>query len=69
MGYLIITARPDNAASTRTCRFAGCDFVGRIRLLSDDPLCRGGLRELCVYRKDLGPRPGLGPAGVENAHV
>ncbi|MCL2670690.1 MAG: GNAT family N-acetyltransferase [Clostridiales bacterium] len=53
MPYLYITCNPDNAASRRSCEYAGGSFVNVVDLPPDNDMYADGDRQKCVYRFDL----------------
>ncbi len=54
LGYVIITCRPDNAASRRTAELAGCELLETAPLPAWHDLVREGTAEECIYGKTLG---------------
>lgn len=53
MDYLIITCKPDNIPSYRTCEHLGGDLLEVKDLPKDHDLCRQGYTNVNVYRFDL----------------
>ncbi len=54
MPYVLITCRPDNAASRKTCERAGCRLVEIAELPPDHELrTESGHTHECIYRYDL----------------
>lgn len=53
MEYLIITCDPDNAASRKTCEYAGGTLEEIVDLPEDNDMYRAGARKKCVYRVQL----------------
>ena len=53
MDYLIITCKPDNIPSYRTCELLGGDLLEVKDLPKDHDLCRQGYTNVNVYRFDL----------------
>jgi len=53
MNELWITCNPENAASRRTCKLAGAEFVDTIDLPADAELYKNGDRQKCRYRIQL----------------
>ena len=54
MEYLIITCNPDNAASRKTCEYAGLRLVEIVELPGDNDMrIRSGETEKCIYRIEL----------------
>lgn len=54
MAYVLITCRPDNIASRRTCELAGCRLVEIAELPPDHELrTESGHTHECIYRYDL----------------
>ena len=49
MPQVVITCRPDNLASRKTCMFLGARFSGVVKLPSDHDLYKDGEREECRY--------------------
>ena len=50
---LIVTCRPDNAASRRTLDLAGAALDGTEAVPPEHPLARSGIRQVCVYKINL----------------
>ena len=53
MPYLIITCNPENAASGRTCAYAGGVLLGVVDLPADNDMYENGERRKCIYKIDL----------------
>lgn len=53
MGRVYITCDPSNPASKRTCELAGCEFVERTDIPSDNSMYKEGKREVLVFLKRL----------------
>ncbi|MPN47861.1 hypothetical protein SDC9_195465 [bioreactor metagenome] len=49
MPQVVITCRPDNLASRKTCERLGARLSGIVTLPSDSPLYQQGDREECRY--------------------
>ncbi len=56
MPYLIITTRPDNAASSRTAVIAGYRYVGESQVPEQDEMYAEGERMMSVFRLELDRR-------------
>lgn len=53
MEYVLITCRPDNLASRRTCAYLGGWLLEIARLPADSDLREDGETEECIFRFDL----------------
>ncbi len=53
LSELWITCNPENAASRKTCEFAGADFVEIVDLPPHTDMYQEGERQKCRYRLDL----------------
>ncbi len=53
MDKLLITCRPDNIASYRTCEWLGARFLGIVDLPETDDLYKAGARQECVFEIGL----------------
>lgn len=53
MGFVYITCDPDNAASSRTCQLAGCEYLCTVPIPEDCDMYREGKRHVMVYRACL----------------
>ena len=51
--YLIITCNPDNAASRKTCEYAGGKLLEIVPLPEDNDMRDAGETEKCIYRFEL----------------
>ncbi len=56
MPYLVITTRPDNAASSRTAAIAGYKYIGESQVPEEDEMYAEGERMMSVFRLELGRR-------------
>lgn len=53
MDYVIITCDPQNAASIKTCEYAGCTFIETADIPCDNEMYAEGKRKVHIYRIDL----------------
>ena len=53
MDYLIITCKPDNIPSYRTCELLGGDLIEVKEVPKDHDLRRQGYTDVNIYRFDL----------------
>lgn len=53
MDHLFITCQPDNAASEKTCLFAGGKFVGETDIPEDNEMYQKGKRRVRIFRFDI----------------
>jgi tagatose 1,6-diphosphate aldolase len=53
MEYLYITCTPENAASRKTCEYAGGTLEAIVDLPPDNDMYLAGERQKCVYRVNL----------------
>ena len=53
LGYVMITCRPDNTASFKTCEYLGCQFLGEQELPEDSDMRGDGRHSQCIFRFDL----------------
>ena len=53
LGYVLITCRPDNAASRKTCEYLGCRFLEEAEVTPDCGLPQDGRKTQCIFRMDL----------------
>ena len=54
LGYVIITCDPANTASSRTCQLAGGQYLETADIPEDHNMYEEGMRQVMVYRFDLG---------------
>ena len=54
LDYVLITCDPANTASSRTCQLAGGQYLETAKIPEDHNMYEEGMREVMVYRFDLG---------------
>ncbi len=54
LGYVIITCDPANTASSRTCQLAGGEYLETADIPEDHNMYEEGMRQVMIYRFDLG---------------
>lgn len=50
MDYLIITCKPENIASSKTCLYAGCEYIETLDIPKDIEMYGQGYRTVMVYK-------------------
>ncbi len=53
LDYVIITCDPDNAASYKTCEYAGGKYIETIDIPEDNEMYAEGKRLVKIYRFDI----------------
>ena len=53
LGYVIITCRPDNIPSRRTCERLGGELLEIAELPEDNEMRLKGLTDVCIFRFEL----------------
>ena len=54
LGYVIITCNPENKASYRTAKYAGCKYLGTVEIPSDNDMrIDSGETHKCIFKYNL----------------